>query len=206
MTAIHSYLKTESLDNGKYEMLMEPFIFDSDVLLKAGLKSRVEVPAGFVYDFESVPIVRGTNKRGGTAHDYLCRIDSDPLVTKSQAAAVYFEIMHYCYDIDAQRNNWTKLIDWTKRWTKWAVVRVAWGYFHKFKVMATSKEIAGIDGDPYMTPEEKIDALIKKTETVSADLKDVDIKVQDTTEMIIKTDQVTSDLKDAKAEVKVNLS
>jgi hypothetical protein len=151
MTKILTKLITENIDNDRYVQLVTPFTFVSDVLDKAGLKSKVTVPAGFVYDFESVPVVRGSNKRGGTAHDYLCRIDSCPVVTKALAAAVYFEIMEYCYKIDDQRSTWQMCKDWTKRWAKWAVVYVAPGYFHKFRVMSTSKEIAGIENDPYVT-------------------------------------------------------
>ena len=197
MTRILTSLITENIDNYKYVQLYTPFVFQRDKLKEAGLKCRVEVPVGFVYDQESVPWVRGTNARGGTAHDYLCRTDSNPLVTKAIAASVYLEIMSYTYEI-VDRGWMQHLKDFTRRWTKWAVVYVAPGYFHKFKVLATCKEIAGIDGDPYVTIE-KLDALIEKTEKVSEDLKDV--KVDQKAEMIVKTDQVTADLKEAKEDV-----
>ena len=158
MTKILTPLLTANLDNDKYVQLIAPFSFETDVLAKAGLKSKVTVPTGFFFDFESVPAVRGTNKRGGTAHDYLSRIDSDPVVTKSQAAAVYFEIMEYCYSIDHARGYWQQFKDWGRRWFKWGVVYVAPGYFHKYTVMATGKEIAGIDCDPYISQEVKPDA------------------------------------------------
>ena len=150
MTKILTKLETESIDNEKFERLTEPFIFVSDVLKKAGLQEKVTVPAGFVFDFESVPMVRGSNKRGGTAHDYLCRIDSVPVVTKAQAAAVYLEIMAYTYEI-VDRGWWQHVKDFGFRWFKWSVVYVAPGYFHKHKVMATCQEITGMKGDPYIS-------------------------------------------------------
>ena len=136
MTKILSTLEVEDLD-GRYIRLLKPFIFYSDVL-----KRIVAVPTGFVYDFESVPLLRGTSRRGGTAHDYLCRKDSDPLVTKAIAAAVYREIMCHLYKTRA-KNRMQGVLGWIKKWAKWSVVRVAPGYFHKFPVMATYEEIAG---------------------------------------------------------------
>lgn len=203
MTRIFTELITRHIDNERFVQLEDDFVFESDVLRKAGLQSLVTVPKGFVQDFESVPIVRGSNKRGGTAHDYFCRIDSVPVVTKAQAAEIYREIMAYTYHIDSLRGVglWAKLQDtfddfknWSKRWSKWAVVYVYPGYFHKFRVMATCREIAGIDGDPYVTIQQ-LDELIEKTEQVSADLRDVDIN---TDAMVTKTDAVTEDLKDAR--------
>ena len=148
MTKILTPLVTKDLDNCKYVELVEPFSFYSKVL-----KCKVTVPPGFVYDYESVPVVRGTNKRGGTAHDYLCRIDSQPVVSKAVAAEVYREIMEYSYKFE-ERSLFSKLSDWTRRWVKWGVVRVAWGYYHKFKVMATYEEIAGLDPQESMKAKE----------------------------------------------------
>src|SRR5664280_2603987 len=138
MTRILTPLLLQDLDNYKYMQLTAPFIFESDKLKEAGLQSRVEVPANFVYDLESIPIVRGSNNRGGTAHDYLCRIDSVPQVSKFLAASVYLEIMAYCYEVIA-RGYWQHFEDFTKRWTKWATVYIVpeYFYFHKHKVMAT---------------------------------------------------------------------
>jgi len=150
MTQIFTPLITENIDNERFVRLTAPFIFESDELKKFGLQSRVEVPVAFVQDFESVPLVRGSNKRGGTAHDYLCRKDSVPVVTKSQAAAVYLEIMAYTYAI-SDRSWWQRFKDFNIRWFKWGVVRVAPDYFHKHKVMATCEEITGLKGDPYIT-------------------------------------------------------
>jgi hypothetical protein len=164
MTCIYTPLRTECLDNTKWFRLIEPFVFDSSVLRKYGLRSRIEGPAGFVYDFESIPFFRGSNIRAGTAHDILCRKNVCPGITKAIAAEVYFEIMEYCNLIDVGRfekedHPWipdpivTPVVifrDWTKRWFKWGVVRVWPGYWQKFDLMATAEEIIGLKADPYI--------------------------------------------------------
>ncbi|MCK9437462.1 MAG: DUF1353 domain-containing protein [Synergistaceae bacterium] len=116
-------IKEEVIDY-KYSRLLAPYRYKSTVL-----GCTVTVPKGFVYDHESVPIIKGTSHRGGLIHDYLCRIDSKPVVTKKQAADVYLEVMEF-------REN-----PWWRRYVKYWVVRFAFGYFHKFKVMATYEEI-----------------------------------------------------------------
>jgi hypothetical protein len=118
-------IKEEIIDY-KYSRLLAPYRFKSDVL-----KCIVTIPKGFVYDHESVPIIKGTSKRGGLIHDYLCRTDSKPVVTKKQAADAYLEVM-------AKRGN-----SWWRRYGKYWFVRIWPCYFHKFKVMATYEEIAG---------------------------------------------------------------
>ncbi len=137
MTQILTPLITEDIDNCKYVRLVSPFSLYSDTL-----NCKITIPAGFVYDYESVPVIRGSNKRGGTAHDYLCRIDSEPIVTKSQAAAVYLEVMNHCYSLE-ERNILDKVTDKLKAWIKYGVVYVAPCYFHKYKVLATYEEISG---------------------------------------------------------------
>ena len=117
-------IKEELIDNYKYYRLLAPYRFKSVVL-----GCTITVPKGFVYDKESVPIITGTSVRGGLIHDYLCRIDSVPVVTKEQAANVYLEVM-------TRRKN-----AWWRRYIKYWAVRVAFGYFHKFKVLATYEEI-----------------------------------------------------------------
>jgi len=74
-------------------------------------------------DWESVPFIKGTSKVSGLIHDYLCRIDSEPVVTKRIAADVYKEFLIF------RGAAW-----WRWRAKYWAV-RGAFGYFHKFKVM-----------------------------------------------------------------------
>ena len=172
MTRILSKLITQSIDNSRYVMLYEPFGFQSDVLKSHGLKDVIYGPPGFVFDFESIPnIIRGPigeNKRGGAAHDILSRKNVCPGITQSIAADVYFEIMTYCDSIDTQRFAKSKhpslpnavilpyvlTRDWMARWIKSEVVRY-WpsGYWQKHELMATCQEIAGMQGDPYVTVE-----------------------------------------------------
>jgi hypothetical protein len=201
MTRIFTPLVTVNIDNSKYVALHEPFVFESDVLKNAGLKYHIEGPIGFVYDFESIPWIRGTNKRGGTAHDIVCRKNVVPGITKAIAAAVYFEIMEYCYAIDCQRDQTQKVIDWGRRWFKWAVVYVWPGYFQKYELMATCEEISGLKGDPYVTAE-KIEAAIVQSEEATASIKDIPEQVEQKADLVQASEQVTSDLKDAKADVK----
>ena len=104
------------LINSKYSELKEEFKFYSDII------GDCTVPAGFTFDWESVPIIRGTSKIGGLCHDALSRKDSIPVVDKKTAADVYLEIMKY-------RGN-----SWWRRYIKYWVVRIAPGYFHKKKV------------------------------------------------------------------------
>jgi hypothetical protein len=153
MTCVYSELITRNLDNDRFVQLTSSFKVELDTLVKYNLKSTIEIPSGFVMDFESVPIVRGRNKRGGAVHDYLSCTDSDPIVTKQIAAECYLEINSYCDSIDCDRNILIRSNDFIRRWTKWSVVRVWPNYFHKRSVYATPKEIAGIDCDPYITNE-----------------------------------------------------
>ena len=221
MTRIFSPLVVGYLNNSNYAQLHEPFGFQSEVLKAHGLKDEIWAQTGFVFDFESIPnFIRGPigeNKRGGAGHDILSRKNICPGITKSIAADVYFEIMQYCDSIDTKRFGKTKhpyvptaiivpyvkVRDWARRWAKSTVVRY-WpgGFWQKYEMTATSVEIYGIECDPYVTIE-KIDELIEKTEQVSADLKDVDMKQADA--LVKKTDIITEDLKEAKEEIKDNL-
>lgn len=99
--------------NYKYSELTKDFIFFSEII------GRCVIPTGFVCDWESVPLLKGTSKVGGLIHDYLCRIDSGPVVTKKVAADVYLEAMK------ARGNSY-----W-RRYGKYWTVRFAPGYFHK---------------------------------------------------------------------------
>lgn len=141
MTRILTPLVTENIDDSRFVRLTEHFVFESEVLRMSGLQSRVEVPAGFVYDFESIPAFRGTSKRGGTGHDYLCRIDSIPLVDKKTAAKVYLELMSY-RDVLMEDSPLEKIDRFIRRWGKYGVVRIWPDYFHKLKVNASYEEVA----------------------------------------------------------------
>jgi len=139
-------LINEDID-AQYSQIYAPFIFEIETL-----KCTITVPVGFVHDYESIPIIKGTSKRGGVIHDYLCRIDSIPVVTKKQAADAYLEAME-CRDIFYKKDSLetkeqkegilARLNMWCRRWIKYAVVLGAPGYFHKHKVMATYEEMSG---------------------------------------------------------------
>jgi len=194
MTKIFTGLATDHLDNDRFVQMKEPFVCELDTLRDAGLKALIKVPKGFVMDFESVPITRGRNKRGGTVHDYLSCIDSDPVVTKAIAAEAYLEMNAYTDEIDCGRDKLTMVKDWLRRWSKWGVVRVWPGYFHQRKVMATCKEIAGIDCDPYIT----IESAIKESKETTAAIKEIPATVEGKQGMVEASEKVTDSLKEAK--------
>lgn len=144
-------------------------------LRPAGHEDEIWLPVKFVFDFESTPNwlrgPLGENKRGGAGHDGLSRKNIVVCwnglckgITKSIAADVYFELMEYCDSIDTKRllksqhpyipdiiiSPYVKTRDWTRRWLKSNTVRFWPGdYWQKLEVMATAKEIYGIDVDPY---------------------------------------------------------
>lgn len=127
-------IKEEIIDY-KYSRLLAPYRVVSTVL-----GCVITVPRGFVYDHESVPIIKGTSHRGGLVHDYLCRYDSDPVVTKKVAADVYLEVM-----------KWRGNPVW-RRYIKYWAVRLAWGYFHVYPVAATYSDLTGKE-DPDSVPQ-----------------------------------------------------
>lgn len=135
MTKILTSLINESIDS-KYARIYKPFKVESDIL-----KCTITVPVGFIHDFESVPMIKGTSKRGGVIHDYLCRVDSVPVVTKKVAASVYLEIMGYRDSMLERKTNFGRFNLWWRRWLKYGVVCIAFGYFHKHKVMATLEDM-----------------------------------------------------------------
>ena len=123
--------------DGVYSQLKESFEFYSAVLGR-----DICIPVKFITDFESVPFIRTTNKRAGVIHDYLCRIDAYPSISKQTAASIYHEAM-VCRDrLYYSQSPWyirTKLFCY--RWIKSSVVRVVWGYWRKHKVMASYEEL-----------------------------------------------------------------
>lgn len=135
-------------DDFRYSRIHEPFIVeDIKALRDAGLQDRIEIPTCFIHDYESVPAVRGTSKRGGVVHDYLSRKNSVPVVTKKLAADVYFEIMEASAAGKTEQGWYNRLDMWLRRWIKYGVVRVVPGYFHKHWVEATYEELTGETGD-----------------------------------------------------------
>lgn len=108
-----------------------------------------EIPTGFVMDYESVPLFKGTNPEAGAIHDYYSRTDSQPVVSKKIAAKIYEEFQSY-YDAHEKAKSpvfrlLNRVFDWIRRKGKTATVRVWPRYFHKHKVSATYATIAGID-------------------------------------------------------------
>ena len=74
----------------RYSRLTESFSFYSETL-----DELCVVPEGFVMDWESMWIFKGTGKEEGLIHDFLARKDSIPIVTKKVAAKVYLE---FCFN------------------------------------------------------------------------------------------------------------
>lgn len=133
-TAVKSTIKIERIPGTRYVRLIDDFWFYSAVLGRWCC-----IPAGFIYDEESVPILRGTNPEGGAIHDYLCRSDSDPVVDKLTAAKVYKEFQAY---YNAMNKGWLDRIwSWIKQRIKTDAVILAPGYFHKLPVMATLEQV-----------------------------------------------------------------
>lgn len=137
MTKILTPLINEDIDS-RFARLHAPFAVWSDVL-----GCKVEASPGFVHDYESVPIIKGTSKRGGVIHDYLSRKDSVPVVTKKQAAEVYLEVMACRDGLPDRETPLDAFSLFLRRWMKYSVVRVWPGYFHKNKVNATYEEMSG---------------------------------------------------------------
>lgn len=102
----------------KLFVLTEPFLFYSDVLGR-----WVEIPVGFICDLESIPLIRGLCRTGGLIHDYLCRYDSDPIVSKKVSADVYKEALYFFEHPPWKVNG------------KYYVVRIIRGYFHVKSVL-----------------------------------------------------------------------
>ena len=127
-------LITEHLIDNRFVKLYEPFKYYSEVL-----QCIVDIPKDFICDFESVPIAKGSSKRAGTLHDYFCRIDSVPVVTKQQAADVYFEAQE-CKDVELKKKGLSKFWKFFVRHFKTTIVRVVPGYYHKKKVLSTLEE------------------------------------------------------------------
>jgi len=141
MARILTPLVNQDIDY-KYSRIYEKFIIELETLADLGIKNRLEIPAGFVHDYESVPLFKGTSKTGGVVHDYLCRADSIPLVTKKIAADCYFEVMENSDRRKAEGN--LQLIKyWIRRWAKYTAVVFAPGYFHRHTVSATYEEMSG---------------------------------------------------------------
>ena len=144
MTQVRGSIKIEYLPNDhRYVRLLADFYFYSDLLARWCC-----IPAGFIFDLESIPVFRGNNPEAGTIHDYLCRTDSDPVVPKFTASKVYEEFQA-CFDA-LESGVLNHCGDWLWARVKTGVVMCWPGYFHKFTVMATYEEITGNNEIPVM--------------------------------------------------------
>lgn len=133
-----SMLIVEPLLDGRFVRIHKPFKYFSEILNK-----EIEIPAGFICDYESVPLIKATSKRGGVVHDYFCRKDSIPVVTKQQAASLYLEAQK-CRD-EILKEGWLKRLNrMIRRNVKCLVVRVAPGYFHKLNVLSKLEEVSNV--------------------------------------------------------------
>jgi hypothetical protein len=136
MTETRDSIKIEILPEcHQYYRLLEDFHFSSDILGR-----WCTIPKGFIFDLESVPLLKGTNPEAGAIHDYVCRVDSDPVCTKAQAAKIYLEFQDY-YDARESGNVFNRAWDWLRRGFKSGVVLVAPGYWHKYPVMASYQDL-----------------------------------------------------------------
>ena len=124
MNKIVGEMPVTQVVNYRYSRLMENFYFYSRIL-----DGFCIIPKGFVSDWESIPLFRGTSKVSGLIHDFLSRKDSIPIVTKKQAARVYLEFLKY------------RGTPYMIRYAKYWAVRMATGYFHKHGISATYEEL-----------------------------------------------------------------
>lgn len=127
--------KLEPIPGTRLKRLTEDFWAYS-----ARLRCWILIPKGFVYDEESTPW-KGENPIAGLLHDYLCRYDSAPVVTKWQAGMVYLEFQRW-EDSQRERSWYTKVHDCVWRGLKAGFVSVLPlpGFFHVMSVGATVDE------------------------------------------------------------------
>lgn len=112
------------------------------------------IPVGFICDFESVPVIKGTNNEAGAVHDYFSRYNSIPVVSKLVCARLYLEFQTY-YD-SLERPAWSgnegkyildipsRFWDFVRRWVKTVAVLCAPLYFHRLPVEATYDQVCGL--------------------------------------------------------------
>jgi len=130
-------LDTRELLGSKYAQWLQRFGYYSEIL---GCELWMEI--GFICDYESTPLFKSSSKRAGGIHDLLCRIDSNPVVTKQVAADVYAEAQKLRDRMVVKgrcKRVWRSLVCFIKT----SAVRIVPGsyYFHKFTVGATLEEI-----------------------------------------------------------------
>lgn len=128
--------KLEPIPGTRLKRLTEDFWAYS-----ARLRCWILIPKGFVYDEESTPW-KGENPIAGLLHDYLCRYDSSPCVTKWQAGMVYLEFQKW-EDNQVERKWYQKAHDFIWRGLKSGFVSLTPvpKFFHVYSVNATVGEI-----------------------------------------------------------------
>ena len=136
-------LDTRELIGSKYAVYLADFGYYSAILVR-----EILIPAGMICDYESIPLFKSDSKRAGGLHDYLCRKDSDPIVSKQMAAAVYAEAQQLrdslVYADTSQPKKWLKLaLRGLVCHCKTGVVRVWPFYFHQHLVSASVSDLAG---------------------------------------------------------------
>jgi hypothetical protein len=127
MSKFKSELRPRLLDDDTIWTLDTALVYESDLL-----KAVITVPMGFQTDFASVPrvpIVYGffgdRAHRESVIHDYLYRIDSNPIVSRKQADDVFYEAMKL------------RGKSFLVRWCMWFGVRLGgWTGFHELMVDA----------------------------------------------------------------------
>lgn len=113
-------------ENEGIYILDADLVYDSDLL-----KRQVVIKAGFYTDFASVPrmpiaymFYGGRSHHEAVVHDYLYRIDSDPVVGCMTANKVFLEAM-----IARGKSLWKVAYP-----MYWGVCLGGWTKFHKMKV------------------------------------------------------------------------
>jgi hypothetical protein len=144
MSRFATELIYRDIDSRYYE-LHEPLIYYS-----SKFDHVFEAPSGFIFDLESVPIIKGTSNRGGCIHDLVCRKEFNLSIL--QCAGLYEEAMA-CVDemkyhkAKTEGDRWlqTKRFDrWWRRTVKSNVVKINWGgFYHRFSMFATYEELKG---------------------------------------------------------------
>jgi len=120
----------------------------------SNIVGKFSIPVDFICDFESVPVIKGTNNEAGAVHDYFSRYNSIPVVSKLICARLYLEFQAY-YDA-LERPIWSmgkvkyildipcRAWDFVRRWVKTGIVLCAPGYFHRLSVEASYDQVCGL--------------------------------------------------------------
>jgi hypothetical protein len=191
-------------------MVLSPFRAQSDVVQKI-LQKRGDpnatgdftIPYRFIHDKESIPLFKGDNNIAGGSHDYFCRIDSIPILSKFEAANVYFEFLDYCYD-KRPGSYWQNSKEASYKWTKYSVVYLLPGYFfyHKHPVLATAEEIAGVKECYYVDElKEEIKVLESQIEVAKEEKKDSQSDIVDLNTQIKEDEQTIKEKTDKILEI-----